>query len=372
MRSNLVEMRIDRTVHRMTNRSDPTGSPDPLAAISTRAPRFAAKEIHDLLLEQYGLEGELQDLVSERDQNIRVRTVSGERFVMKIANTTEDPVVTDFQIKALLHIQSANCDVRIPEIVTTLDGAVATKINDGEVMHIVRLVTYLPGIPVADVSSSVELAGSLGDCLAHLDLALCNFEHPGDRQVLLWDMQRASQMRSLIAHVTEPELRAAVTQCLDDFEADALPVFSQLRSQVAHNDLNPGNALVCSSDHSLVTGVIDFGDMVRAPLVVDVAIAASYLRSYADPLVFIAPFIAAYHRVMPLQEVERQLLYDLIRTRLITTIIILRWRLSERGENDAYSQEALASERGAEKFLMRLSSLAKGRFMDAIDRACGC
>ena len=371
MHSNLVEMQIDRTVHRMTSRPTLNESPDTLASISTRAPCFATTEIRGLLLGHYGLEGDLRDLVSERDQNVRLRIPSGESFVLKIANAAEDPVVTDFQIEALLHIQSANCDVRVPEIVTTLSGAVATKISDGEATHVVRLVTYLPGTPVADVSSSTELARNLGDCLAKLDLALCDFEHPGDRQVLLWDMQRASQMRSLLARVAEPDLRAAVTRCLDDFEANALPLFSQLRSQVAHNDLNPGNVLVSCSDHSRVTGVIDFGDMVRAPLIVNVAIAASYFRSYADPLLFIAPFIAAYHRVTPLQEVEKQLLYDLVRTRLITTVVLLRWRLAERGENDAYSQEALASERDAEKFLLHLCALPRVRFVEAIERACG-
>ena len=357
----------------MNNLPDPAGSQNleaPLLAISVRAPQFAATDVRNLLLEKYGVDGELKELVSERDQNLRVTTSSGERYVLKIANAAEDALVTDFQISALLHIQSADFEVRAPEIVRTVDGNVATEIVDGDTRYVVRLVTYLPGIPVSDVPSSIELASSMGGHLAHLDVAFRDFEHAGDRQVLLWDMQRASQLRNLLVHVDEPELLDAVTRCLNDFDNIALPELGKLRSQVIHNDLNPGNALVYPDNHCRVSGIIDFGDMVHGPLIVNVAVAASYLRAEEELLTFIAPFVAAYNRITPLQEVEKTLLYHLIRTRLITTIVILRWRLTDRGEDDAYSREAISSERSAERFFLRLSAMPKEEFDAAIDDAC--
>ena len=185
-------------------------------------------------------------------------------------------------------------------------------------------------------------------------------------------MQHAGDLRGLTKHVVEVDLRAAIHRCLDDFENNAMPRFSRLRTQVIHSDLNPGNALVDPDDNSKVVGVIDFGDMVRAPLIIDVAIAASYLRSDGgDPLALVASLIAAYDQVTPLEDIELELLYDLIRTRLITTVTLLRWRLSARGKDDIYSQEAASSESGAERFFLALDAIPAGDFAERILLACG-
>jgi Ser/Thr protein kinase RdoA (MazF antagonist) len=53
-----------------------------------------------------------------------------------------------------------------------------------------------------------------------------------------------------------------------------------LRAQVIHSDANPENVLVAGKR----LGFIDFGDAIKAPLVFDVAIAASYMRVFdGDP-----------------------------------------------------------------------------------------
>lgn len=344
---------------------------DLLAAIASLPPEISTADVRTLLSEQYQLDGELQALVSERDQNVRVTTASGQRFVLKIANATEDPVVTDFQIQALLHISAGDVPVNTPAIVPTLDGRLSSTVMAGDVDYMARVVTYLPGIPLNDVATEIALVEDLGTCLANLGVALRDFGHAGDQQVLLWDMQRASGLRSITQHVSDLKLRDEINRCLDEFEGNALPAFDSLRNQVIHGDANPGNVLADANNLGRIAGIIDFGDMLRAPLIVDVAIAASYLRRYDDVLGFIAPFIAAYNRVTPLQPPEINLLYDLIRTRLVTTISILQWRLAERGEGDIYSQESMHSEREAERFFLALTACPKKQFTAQIERACG-
>lgn len=369
LKFSLVDDAIDRRVHVMTDSTSTSDPVDPIATVASEAPEFALEDVRRLLHEHYGLDGELRALVSERDQNVRVTLPSKERYVLKIANAAEDPVVTDFQIQALIYLQ--NKKVSVPRVIETLDGKSAISIAGATAQHTARLVTYLPGVPVGDVAPSEELARNMGECLATLGLALRDFEHPGDQQVLLWDMQRASNLRGMLAHVSEPRLQAAIARCLDDFEANALPVFPKLRAQVVHNDLNPGNALVDANNKNIVTGVIDFGDMIRAPLIVDLAIAASYMRAEGGAVLsLVAPFVAAYDRINPLESIEIELLYDLIRTRLITTMVLLSWRLAERGESDVYSQESISSERGAEDFFLALNAITKDDFAEQIQQAC--
>ncbi|MEJ2129666.1 MAG: phosphotransferase [Woeseiaceae bacterium] len=134
-----------------------------------------------------------------------------------------------------------------------------------------------------------------------------------------------------------------------------------LRTQVIHNDFNPGNVLITEAQPPAVAGVIDFGDMLRAPLVIDLAIAASYFREIDDELAGTRSLVAGFDSIIPLQHVERDILFELIRMRLATTITILHWRASARSSDDPYLKKAL-QERSAERFLLHLSALGSESF----------
>jgi Ser/Thr protein kinase RdoA (MazF antagonist) len=341
-----------------------------LDAISTPQPQFSQSEVLRALVEEFGVVGRLDPLISERDQNFQLTTVAGECFVFKIANRSENSITTDFQIQALLHISRQDCPVATPVIHRTLAGHESTVLSYDEIPHVCRVVSYLTGTPLSAISTTPELARDFGRCAADLDLALANFEHAGDSQVLLWDLQRAGDLRELITYVEEPELRAAVSLCLDDFDRRVQPKLSSLRRQVIHGDLNADNVLVADDRESIV-GVIDFGDMVRAPLIMEIAIAAAYLRvGEGDPLSLIAPFITGYNSITALEDVELELLFYLIRARLVATITILRWRLVMRGKDDDYAQHFLESERSSENFLLRLDTLGRISFTERLRNAC--
>ena len=221
----------------------------------------------------------------------------------------------------------------------------------------------MDGVPLETLPLTQDTARDLGTALAGLDRAFDGFSHPGERPELLWDLQRAAELRCLQSCIDDAGIKACVARVIDDFENNVLPEMSGLRSQVIHGDPNPGNVLTTE----VGMGFIDFGDIVKAPLVFDVAIAASYLRAFdASPLQFIVPFVAAYHAVMPLTTQEAELLFDLVRARLATTISLLYWRLDARGQDDPYRQKALEGESGAAIFLGLLDSLGRERFRQEI------
>jgi hydroxylysine kinase len=345
---------------------------NPLDELDASAPRLSDAEVTRLLRTEYGLDGQLRPLLSERDQNFRLAASDGQNYVVKIAGAAEDQKAADFQILGLLHLEARGCKAVVPKIRRTRGGAASTTILYGETRHVVRLVSYLPGRLLAEVSPTPSLMRSIGRSLAYLDIALSDFECDGDQQPLLWDMQRAADLRPLTTHIPDGALRQVVLACFDDFQQVAEPQFAALRHQVIHNDVNPGNVLVEEKDSGSVAGIIDFGDMLPAPLVVEVAIAASYLRcDDADALAYIAAFIAAYDRISPLEDVEIDLLYHLLRTRLATTLTMLYWRLAVKGNDDDYAQESLHSESSAERFLARINAITSQAFSDRLRQECG-
>ncbi|NQU30756.1 MAG: hypothetical protein HQ525_08825, partial [Anaerolineae bacterium] len=67
--------------------------------LETHSPAFAIEEVSDIVNKLYDLTGNLSLLESERDQNFCIITESGDQFIIKIANSAEDPAIIDMQIK---------------------------------------------------------------------------------------------------------------------------------------------------------------------------------------------------------------------------------------------------------------------------------
>ena len=78
------------------------------AALSTTAPSLPPDDVGHLACRLYGIEGAVTPLAGERDQNCRIETADGTRYVVKIGNPSEPVPVVDFQIAALEHIARAS------------------------------------------------------------------------------------------------------------------------------------------------------------------------------------------------------------------------------------------------------------------------
>ena len=335
---------------------------DPLAVIAKAQPCISDELAIETVKARYGLDVTVSSLVSERDQNFLLRTSDGTRYVLKIANAAEDPAVTDFQIKALLHIEQVVMEqgipVSTPRILFTTDGHDQFVLETVDGKHVSRVVSFIEGVPLGERIATPKLARDMGEFLANLGRALRGFVHPGSAHSLLWDLQEALRLREITQFIRDPEWAAAVHAALDDFEQFASPIIDGFRRQVIHSDFNADNVVIEAGNPDKVAGVIDFGDMLEGPLVADVAIGASYLRRVSgDPLMLMCEFLSAYHRVTPLTGAEIDVLFELIQARLSASVAIMEWRASLRGENDPYLLKLNDDEATAAKVLCRLREI---------------
>ncbi|MCR6479028.1 phosphotransferase [Variovorax sp. ZS18.2.2] len=307
--------------------------------LSEGSPALDADWVRSLALRHYGIEGEMRPLTGERDRNYRFESArTGERFMLKISHPSETPLVADFQTQALLHIAATDPELPVQRIVPTRDGLPSFSSDPGDGLpRVTRLFSYLPGTPMPDAPRTSTQQLNLARTLARLDLALRGFEHPAGALALPWDIQRADSVRGLLRHIADPERRALAERSLDRFGRDAKPVLAGLRTQPIHNDFNIYNVLVDPGDTDRIAGVLDFGDMVRAPLIDDLAVAAAYqLDPAGDALAGIVPFVAAYHAVLPLTREEVNVLFTLITARLVMVVAISGWRAARQPDNAAY------------------------------------
>lgn len=308
------------------------------AALSTAVPSLPLDEVGALVSRLYGINGNVKSLVGERDQNCCIETADGTRYVVKISNPSEPVSVVDFQIAALDHIARVSPDQPVPRVVRTLDGRTrdTVALADG-LQTTVRMLTYLDGVQIRETARTAAQRRAMGTVLAKLNLALRAFTHPSAMHNLLWNVSGAHRLTTKLDSIVDSRRRALAEVFMARFTDHVLPRLASVRAQVIHNDYHLYNVLVAPEDHERISGIIDFGDMLYAPLVGEVATAAAFhMTGNTDPFEGPAQFVGAYHATLPLAEIELEIVADLMATRHLITVLISEWRATRYPENRAY------------------------------------
>ncbi len=342
------------------------------------APRFNEDQAAALARELFNITASADRLPSERDQNFRLKDEKGGQFVLKIANAAETREVLELQNMAMTHVAEKGAALfddfdPCPRVCSAPGGEEIISIpgQDGA-SHFVRLLSYLPGKPLARVNPhDGNLLFSLGSFLGRIDRVLMDFDHPATRRVFHWDLARSSEVvASLLDDIDDAEKRDLVRHRLDRYHADTAPKLTGLRSSVIHSDGNDYNVL--ASPHgrwgNRVTGLIDFGDMVHSHTVNELAIACAYaLMGKTDLLAAAVQVVAGYHRALALTETELAVLFDLICMRLCTSVCHSAHQIRLAPQNTYL----LVSQQPAWELLHRLQPISPD-FAEACFRdACG-
>ena len=123
--------------------------------------------------------------------------------------------------------------------------------------------------------------------------------------------------------------------------------------QVIHGDISKSNTVVSQADGTAIHGVLDFGDLCKAPRVVELAVTASYAldAETGDLQAALARVVSGYESILTLSEAEKALIPELIIARLVQRIVISEWRASHFPNNRDY---ILRSNAQARQLLGRL------------------
>jgi len=294
------------------------------------APRFDLADAVRLARDMYGLEASASALPSERDQNFRLTTAAGDRYVLKIANAAENRAMLEAQNAAMAHVANRVqfCQRVLP---TTAGDTIGITPNAG---HLVRLVTYVPGVSLVEIGARTPaLLESLGRTIGRLDAALADFDHPAIHREFYWDLAQARRViGEHLPRARDDDFRVLVQRV----SASALQGIelrqAAFRQSAIHNDANDWNVLV---DAGQVVGIIDFGDMVRSWTVADPAVAVAYaMLDAVSPLETAAAIVRGYHREHPLRDRELAALFPLATLRLCMSACIAAWQQQQRPDDE--------------------------------------
>lgn len=329
-------------------------------------PQVSIAQVRDIAADLYQLRGEVTPLAGERDSNFRLVTAERQAYMLRFINGAESPAEIDFQSAILQHLAVSDPALPVPRLVPSRSGSSTPTLwlNTGPLT--LRAVTYLPGTPQGQLPRSAQIMAEVGHQLARMDRALMGLEHPGARRDLLWDISDLSRLENGVSQLADPEQRRLIARVLELRRQTRGPQLSTLRRQVIHNDLNPQNILL--DRQRMLSGIIDFGDALHAPLINELATALAYQFADDDqPLVHILPFIGAYHRALPLGDDELIMLPLLIASRLALILLIAQRRATLYPQNQQYILRNVAY---AWRSLMRLNTLSLQRVAEQFLTLC--
>lgn len=180
--------------------------------------------------------------------------------------------------------------------------------GDGLVLAAAHPVAVFPWVPGAVPDTmTVSLAGQVGELLARMHLLTAGWD---DDRVPVVD--RRARLREAIAF--DPGLKGTPTwhEELRRFLADRADELDRLHALPAgplHHDLHRRNLLTVDGE---VTAVLDFDELNRGPLVIDLARVLQYAAldrpDLRLPREIAEAALAGYERRRPLTDAERSLL----------------------------------------------------------------
>lgn len=293
-----------------------------VGAVLTR-PSIDVAAATAVLERHWGLAGTFRTLPSERDRNFAVAVDGAERFVLKVANATEDLAFLDLQHRAMDRLAAAG--VPCQRVVPTRAGPEIVDIGEPGRPSLARLLTWLPGRPLATIAPadrSVELVRDLGRVMGRTSAALAGFDHPAAHRPFQWSAEESLDVIAIHAPAVTDPRRATLLGAWRARLAQLNAVLPDLRHGVIHNDANDHNVLV-ADDGGSISGLLDLGDSVWSLVVNELAVAAAYAAlATTDPISTIDAVRTGFEDVLPLADEERSILLELVALRLATSVAL--------------------------------------------------
>ncbi|XP_058150573.1 hydroxylysine kinase isoform X2 [Dasypus novemcinctus] len=322
-------------------------------------PTFSEVQASTLVESVFGLKvSKIQSLPSYDDQNFHVyisRTKDSTggltEYVLKISNTetSKTPDLIEVQTHIIMFLRAtgfptaAVCRTKGDNITSLMSIDSGSEIKT----YLVRLMTYLPGRPIAEISVSPQLLYDIGRLAAKLDKTLEKFHHPKlnslHRENFIWNLKNVPLLEKYVYALGQNRNREIVEQVIQLFKDEIMTKFSHFRECINHGDFNDHNILIESKKSPFgdteyqVSGILDFGDMSYGYYVFEVAITIMYMMIESNnPIQVGGHVLAGFESIIPLTAEERDALFLLVCSRFCQSLVMAAYSCQLYPENKEY------------------------------------
>lgn len=272
-------------------------------------PRVGIEAVPDLVNRIYGLKVvKIQQLPSYDDLNYHILVdagannryipeVNADGYVVKILNSLQSaaPAIIDAQHALCKYVRERGVSVQIPAVnkegkewsIETFKDP--SKGKDGILgPYLVRMVTFVPGTIFHKTPYIPPSFYNVGLFVGKLTEAMKGFHHSFyDSYEMIWNLTKIPLLRDFLAAVKDTRDVAVVTEVINAFEREIIPLYPKFSKGLIHGDVNEQNLImteIANQDdvprdqrvHD-VRALLDFNDVYKAYSVMDIATCIAYM-----------------------------------------------------------------------------------------------
>lgn len=317
-------------------------------SVKDSKPNLSHSQVTEIVMRLYGFTPSLiRPLPSYDDQNFFLAHCEGQEYILKIINSADsqniDLVELQTQVMTFLYQHELPVQTALPCTTGQLMSLEKIDCGYGNQKYMVRLLTYLPGTPIAKVTCSPQLLYETGKMAAKMDKVLQKMEHPQlsvlDRENFIWNLSSIPLLEKYLPLMEGDPAHQVVKEIIEQFKTCVIPKLPFFRKCLNHGDFNDHNILVQLDDSTnyKISGILDFGDMSSGYYIFDLAITIMYMMiENPNPLDVGGPVLAGWESVLPLNEEERDALYLLVLGRFCQSLVLARHAVSQQPWNEDY------------------------------------
>jgi len=336
-----------------------------MEVFESKPPSYSLEILSKIAADFFFKSGTIKPLVSERDQNALVITDDGD-YVLKIANSAEDPEFLEFQNAVLNNIATLDPELSIPKVIKGRDGCEIFRHGDNNI----RLISFLKGDIFNGAEKSTVLFNNLGHFMGRFSKAMKGFDHAKAHQPdFLWNLDNALFSKQYSADIEDDEVKVLINYFYHRYETEVAPRLPDMRSAVIHSDANDHNLVV---EGETISGLIDFGDILFARQVNELAITLGYAMMDADDFYTVTEaLIRGYTDEFMLEKQELEVLFNLASMRLVMSVCISSNRAS-KASSDKHREYLLVTQAPAIRTLRKVKEIGLSSLSQFACKVGGC
>ncbi|XP_058257661.1 hydroxylysine kinase [Hemibagrus wyckioides] len=311
-------------------------------------PSLSDAQVTEITARLFGLTvSSIHPLPSYDDQNFHLVCVDAGDFVLKVMNSTdsENMKLLELQTYSMNLVQQNGLPAQTALRTVTGEMMSLEEIDCGYGLqkYLVRLLTYLPGTPMAKINCTPQLLYETGKTAAMLDNILLRMEHESlsalHRENFIWSLSCVPLIDDYLSVMDGDPMQLVIRGVINHYRNQVVPKLPSFRKCINHGDLNDHNILVERDGPSRykISGILDFSDMSSGYFIFELAIAIMYMMIESrNPLEVGGPVIAGFESVFPLNSDERDALYTLVLSRFCQSLVYSRSAVLQQPENEMY------------------------------------
>ena len=270
----------------------------------------------------------LKKLDSERDKNYLVTLDNKKKYIIKISNALEEKKIIELQDYVLSSLNKRpSINKIIPKII---HNKIKSYKDQNNSKCYVRILSFIEGKVFANSKNSIELEISLGTYIGLLSKELKNLGHPSAFRKFEWDPSSIEWLQNYTDLFTLKK-KNIIKKNITEFKQFVKMNKNNLRYSLTHGDLNNYNLVVSKKD---IVGLLDYGDMIFAPTINDLAICLSYALMKRQNLYYsLKNIIVSYHEIFPITYDETYSLISLVKSRLTITVVMAEKQIKKFPKN---------------------------------------